>query len=112
MPTWLFPMPWHMYMPGSPPGSFFANVSKHWSVPRLRTYKSIQVRVKRELKKTWWLKKKCQAKAKEAKASLANYKIKKNRFLRLWKQNIDKQTSIQTKKCLAGKLVLTTELTT
>ena len=71
-------MPWHMYMPGSPPGSFFANVSKHWSVPRLRTYKSIQVRVKKRVKKkTWWLKTKCQAKAKEAKASLANYKIKK-----------------------------------
>lgn len=80
MLTWLFPMPWHMYMPGSPPGSFFANVSKHWSVPRLRTYKSIQVRVKKRVKKTWWLKKKCQAKAKEAKASLANYKIKKKSF--------------------------------
>ena len=71
-------MPWHMYMPGSPPGSFFANVSKHWSVPRLRTYKSIQVRVKKRVKKNVVAKKKkCQAKAKEAKASLANYKIKK-----------------------------------
>ena len=72
-------MPWHMYMPGSPPGSFFANVSKHWSVPRLRTYKSIQVRVKKRVKKNVVAKKKkCQAKAKEAKASLANYKIKKS----------------------------------
>lgn len=51
-------MPWHMYMPGSPPGSFFANVSKHWSVPRLRTYKSIQVRVKKRVKKNVVAKKK------------------------------------------------------
>ena len=35
--TWLFPIPWHIYMPGSPPGSFLAIVSKHWLVPRLRT---------------------------------------------------------------------------
>lgn len=27
-------------MPGSPPGSFLAIVSKHWFVPRLRTYRN------------------------------------------------------------------------
>lgn len=29
-----------MYMPGSPPGSFLAIVSKHWFVARLRTYRN------------------------------------------------------------------------